>query len=129
MSVQPRVCMSFFYIFFFLVVGFIMSNFSPLRTSFVLLLLLLLFLLLLFLLILTAQHMKDLTPEILNEIDRLVAPDVDVYNHGRHLFQEQAADFGGRFDEVKQHLNSPPFLAECERRRPELKASCKSMRR
>lgn len=123
MSVQPRVCMSFFYIFFFLVVGFIMSNFSPLRTSFVLLLLLL------FLLILTAQHMKDLTPEILNEIDRLVAPDVDVYNHGRHLFQEQAADFGGRFDEVKQHLNSPPFLAECERRRPELKASCKSMRR
>ena len=74
------------------------------------------------------QHMKELTPLVINEINRLVAPDLEVYEHAKRLHERQIASFKEAFDERLAIFHDASYLNDCEMQRPELKKRCKSMR-
>lgn len=73
--------------------------------------------------------MQELTPEIRGEIDRLVAPDAEVYEHAVHLHRQQTEAYGATFRERLEVFNGEAHTERCDRERPALKRQCKSMRR
>jgi len=74
-----------------------------------------------------SNHLNKLAPKIRGEIDRLVAPDLEVYNHAVKVFNGQAKSHGSKFLARKNLLVSEAHASKCNKIRPSLQATCKQL--